>query len=378
MTADGVFLKTGGELTVLSQEPYASEDVLQRALAEHPEVVAGPTTADGEPRRLLLVRREMGVPGTEGGSAIWSLDHLFVDADGVPVMVEVKRAADTRIRREVVGQLLDYAANGVRYWPIEALRASVELAAAAAGKTGDEVVADLAPDVNPDEFWQTVGANLRAGRVRLLFVADALPPDLVRVIEFLNEQMSPAEVLGVELRQYVGAGQTVYVPRVVGRTAASVTTKSKAAGTQWNESLFLDAARSRKSAEEVAFVERLLADVRSNGVRLGWGRGLSPGVSGWYTVEGQPSAVWNLNLNNDSPGARSYVWIYFSDLAKRVPPATLESAARELERIPALAPKIAEARAVSWNKYPSVFLDDLLAVPGGADALLAAVHVFRG
>ena len=378
MTSDGLFLKAGSELTVLSQEPYASEDVLQRALAEHPEVVAGPTTSGADARRLLLVRREMGVPGSDGGSAVWSLDHLFVDADGVPVMVEVKRAADTRIRREVVGQLLDYAANGVRYWPIETLRASVELAAATDGKTGDEVVADLAPDVDPDEFWRTVEANLRAGRVRLLFVADVLPPELVRVIEFLNEQMSPAEVLGVELRQYVGAGQTVYVPRVVGRTAASVTAKSKATGTQWNETLFLDAARSRKSAAEVAFVERLFADVRSNGVRFGWGRGLSPGVSGWYTVAGQPAPVWNLNLNNDAPGARSYVWIYFSDLAKRVPSATVEAAAHELERIPALAPKVAEARATGWNKYPSVFLDDLLGTPGGTDTLVAAVHTFCG
>jgi hypothetical protein len=40
----------------------------------------------------------------------------------VPTLVEVKRRADTRIRREVVGQMLDYAANGVVYWPLEQLR----------------------------------------------------------------------------------------------------------------------------------------------------------------------------------------------------------------------------------------------------------------
>ena len=31
-----------------------------------------------------------------------------------PTLVEVKRSSDTRIRREVVGQMLDYAANGQR------------------------------------------------------------------------------------------------------------------------------------------------------------------------------------------------------------------------------------------------------------------------
>ena len=61
----------------------------------------------------------MALPSEEDGSNRWSVDHLFVDQDGVPTIVEVKRSTDTRIRREVIGQMLDYAANGVRYWPIE-------------------------------------------------------------------------------------------------------------------------------------------------------------------------------------------------------------------------------------------------------------------
>jgi hypothetical protein len=138
VSGDGIFLTSGSDLVVLNQQPYATEDVLQQALAEHPEVIAGPSTAGTERGNLLLVRREMGVPGAQGGGAIWSLDHLFLDADGVPVVVEVKRGSDTRIRREVVGQMLDYAANGVKYWPLASLRAAVDEAAAAAGKTGEE------------------------------------------------------------------------------------------------------------------------------------------------------------------------------------------------------------------------------------------------
>src|SRR6476659_561523 len=97
-------------------------------------------------------------------------------------------------------------------------------------------------------------ANLKAGKVRLLFVADALPTELVRIIEFLNEQMSPAEVLGVELRQFVGGGHTVYVPSVVGRTSQAVATKATAAGQLWDEDSFLDAARTRRSEAEVALI----------------------------------------------------------------------------------------------------------------------------
>ena len=56
------------------------------------------------------------------GGNRWSLDHLFLDQEGIPTLVEVKRGTDTRIRREVVGQMLDYAANAIVYWPVEELR----------------------------------------------------------------------------------------------------------------------------------------------------------------------------------------------------------------------------------------------------------------
>ena len=73
-----------------------------------------------------MISREMSLPSEEQGSVRWSVDHLFLDQDAIPTLVEVKRSNDTRIRREVVGQMLGYAANGVVYWPIEKIRAKCE------------------------------------------------------------------------------------------------------------------------------------------------------------------------------------------------------------------------------------------------------------
>jgi hypothetical protein len=375
MSGDGIFLTSGSDLIVLNQQPYANEDVLQQALAEHPEVIAGPSTTGREGGELLLVRREMGVPATQGGGAIWSLDHLFLDADGVPVIVEVKRSSDTRIRREVVGQMLDYAANGVKYWPVPSLRAAVDEAAALDGKTGEEVVANLREGIDPEEFWKAVESNLVAGRIRMLFVADDLPSELVRIIEFLNEQMNPAEVLGVELRQYVGGGHTVYVPSVVGRTSMAVATKAAATGQQWTEETFLNAARTRRPDAEVVLIERLLKDVHARGVKLGWGKGVTPGVSGWYLVAGQPAAVWNLNISAETPTARAYLYFYLADLATRLPVDAIERAGSLLESIPAMAPKIAGARANDWKKYPSVYLTDVVTSPTDMEALFNAIAI---
>lgn len=52
------------------------------------------------PRRWLLVDLELAIPDAPEANGCWTLDHLFLDQDGVPTPVEVKRGSDTRIRRE--------------------------------------------------------------------------------------------------------------------------------------------------------------------------------------------------------------------------------------------------------------------------------------
>ncbi|MCA9150276.1 MAG: hypothetical protein KDA92_13290, partial [Planctomycetales bacterium] len=105
------------QLVPLVDTPYDSELILQQLLASYPDLLAGDQIRPTAARRWLLVTREMAVPGELKGGGRWSLDHLFLDQDGIPTLVEVKRSTDTRIRREVVGQMLDYAANAVVYWP---------------------------------------------------------------------------------------------------------------------------------------------------------------------------------------------------------------------------------------------------------------------
>ena len=73
------------------------------------------------------------------------------------------------------------------------------------GSAPEEVIRDrLTIDTDPEALWQQVKTNLQAGRIRMLFVADKIPAELRRIVEFLNEQMNPAEVLALELRQFQG------------------------------------------------------------------------------------------------------------------------------------------------------------------------------
>jgi hypothetical protein len=380
MSVDGIFLTSGTDLVVLRPQTYEKEDVLQKALAEYPDVIAGPTTSGATAGKLLLVRREMGVPSTEGGGSVWSLDHLFLDADGVPVIVEVKRSTDTRIRREVVGQMLDYAANGVKYWPVATLRAALEQAAEEDGKTGDELVAALRADLDPEEFWKTVEANLAAGRIRMVFVADALPAELVRIIEFLNEQMNPAEVLGVELRRYVGGVNVAYVPTVVGRTAAAVAGKQVQQGQGWDEESFLDAARACRPDQEVVLMQKLIAHVHARNGTLSWGKHITPGVSGRYSVASAPTPVWIMRVISDThaPSARFELtakWIAPRLAASGQGFGRLEAAAHALLKIPNTADKIDVKKASDhdWKTDFKVAFNDIAEGDGHIQDVISAI-----
>ena len=212
------------KLTQLRRTPYDSEDLFQTLLADHPAVLG---LASGGSGALLLVNREHGVPEAEGGAGRWSIDHLFIDREGVPVLVEIKRATDTRIRREVVAQMLDYAANGVAYWSIDQMISAVEVAAPT-GVDGDVGRLEAFLDgADSETFWRRVEANLSSGRIRMVFVADRIPHELRRIVEFLNGQMRPAEVLAIEVEQFATHdGLRLLTPRLVGATERARTVKA--------------------------------------------------------------------------------------------------------------------------------------------------------
>ena len=148
------------------------------------------------------------------------LDHLFIDQDAVPTLVETKRGSNTQVRREVVAQMLDYAANAAGEWSANKLSGWLEERSSTAGKNADDVLMDLDHVFEGGaEFWAQVEQNLRDGKVRLLFVADEIPATLQRVVEFLNERMTPTEVLAAEIRQFVSDdGKTLLQADLLGQT----------------------------------------------------------------------------------------------------------------------------------------------------------------
>ena len=331
----------GGGLEPLEEERFSTEDDLQKLIALHPELLDGEQIRPGDPRRWILITREKGIAETPDSSAIWAVDHLIVDQDAVPTLVEVKRGSNPEIRRTVVGQMLEYASHAAHTWTSDELRQTFEKSA----KDPDEEIRQLLQandELDADDFWDRVATNLAAKRLRLLFVADQIPDPLGRVVEFLNAQMPNIEVLAVEIKQFRGGSSQTLVPRVLGRAAAS----SAGAGTSrrsLTRETFLDKFTNE---EERNVVGRLLDATREHGGSPVWGSsGVSirircklwpypvsvawlnpPGVSGWMGFRNVTLGAAIFTGYDPPPGEELsdtlFRWInQFSDdqFAKRLP-----------------------------------------------------------
>ena len=297
MTGKIYLLQENGSLQVMSERSYVTEERLQALLGDYPDLLAGDQMDEENPRRWLLISREVGVPIEEGGGDWMSLDHLFLDQDAIPTLVEVKRSSDTRIRREVVGQMLDYASNAVAYWSVDRLRTQFEAGCEDNGTDPIQLIAELVESDPQDEtavdaFWEQVDTNLHAGKIRLVFAADEIPPELRRIVEFLNATMDPVEVLAVEIRQYAGEGLKTLVPQVIGQTTQARGRKSggRPEKRQWDEPSFFQELDRRRGEAETAVARRVLEWAKTNMPSIWWGQGTR---SGGFTPGLDHKGTWH-------------------------------------------------------------------------------------
>lgn len=349
--AGAIYLRNGGELIALTETAYESEDILQTLLADHPGLLAGDEIGEA-PRRWILLSREVGIADQVGAAGRWSLDHLFVDQDAVPTLVEVKRSSDTRIRREVVGQLLEYAANGTRYWPVEQLRALFETSCATRNIDPDHALREaLGDEADTDAWWAQVETNLRLGRLRLVFVADVISRELRRIIEFLNEQMTQTEVIGVEIRQYVDASgehQTL-VPRLIGQTESARDIKHSQAGPRrrWDIDSWLAAFSAEKPAA-VPIIRRLFDWARHEELTITFGSGALDASARFNAVVGDATLPL-FGVYTQGPRA---VEVAFAVLARVAPFDALERRQElrdRLKRLPHV--QIPDERLDKWPNF---------------------------
>ncbi len=188
-----------------------SEGELQQLLHRHPECLPiteiDPIFANPVPLCMELT--------TPAGP----IDNVMVTATGLPVLIECKLWRNPEARREVVGQIIDYAKELTR-WSASDLQREV---ARRVERPGNPIIALLEESgysVDEMAFNDALTHNLRRGRFLLLIVGDGIREGVEAIAEYLQTHAGLHFSLGlVELPIYVLADeQRLVVPRVLART----------------------------------------------------------------------------------------------------------------------------------------------------------------
>ncbi len=369
-----IYVERDGGYVQMTEQHYLSEAVLQEFLASNPGLLDGDN--DASDRRWLLVNREVPVPDREEtDSGRWSVDHLFLDQDGVPTLVEVKQSTNTQIRREIVGQLIEYGANAAVNWSIESIRGAFYSRERADGAATAEDELDqflLGEDI--ESFWEQVKTNLAAEKLRLVFVADEFPRETVRIVEFLNGQMSPAEVLAVEVRQFVevDGDRRTLVPRMVGQTEVARVAKTRRNSNISNpniteEELFESFDRfPPQIAERIRDLYSWMMDKGARAVPRTKVINLWLGENADEEKSNPVSLAFTINTDRG-------LCVYLVHMLNKRSEAEMVRMADLLDEVPGMQAEVALAREKGLNAYCMVHAPDVLSTDEGLEALKAAL-----
>jgi hypothetical protein len=146
-------------------------------------------------------------------------DALFVNHLGMPTLIECKLWRNPEARREVIGQILDYA-RVLRRWTFTDLQREAARARKEQGYDLFEHVQQYHPGLDQAAFVDSVSRNLAHGRILLLVLGDGIREGVEAIAEYIQDHAGLHFTFGlVEAQVFeLGDGRRIVQPRVLART----------------------------------------------------------------------------------------------------------------------------------------------------------------
>lgn len=175
--------------TALTPIPYSStkeqggydEDWLENLIASHPEILPFDQIDPGFVDAVSICT-QLPIGGN-------SLDNFLITGKGDIVLVECKLWRNPEARRQVIGQILDYASE-IATWDYEQLDTAVRRAKPTPGLLKDSRLFERVRNtdgLDEHRFVDAVSRNLKRGRFLLLVVGDGIRQGVTSIAEFLQQ-----------------------------------------------------------------------------------------------------------------------------------------------------------------------------------------------
>ena len=187
------------------------ENSLQKLLFRFPQAL--PLAAiDGAYAGAVPICRELSLPAG-------ALDALYINQLGRLTLAEFKLWRNPQARREVIGQILDYAKD-LASWRYEDLQRQVSQALRKKGNVLYDRVRKCHPELDEAAFCDNVSRHLRRGEFLLLIVGDGIREDARNIVDFVQRHsglhFNLALVEAALCRD--GPGRLLVQPRILAKT----------------------------------------------------------------------------------------------------------------------------------------------------------------
>jgi hypothetical protein len=228
----------------LPSEGYSGEVHLQEILFRDPDIVpVEDISSDTELSPIKLMLKEVGLPGSG------ATDLVGIDKNGNIYIIETKLARNPEVRRQVIGQILEYAAflneKGLD-WLDDVVKKQKNVSISEYfDKLND-------PDWDKESFEQNLRDNLDSGTFKLFIAVDEMNPDLQRIINYMENVLS-MEIYALELRYFKDKdGMEILVPNVHGGKK-----KPPKPLPTWDWDRFVEDAKKKVDAATLATLQKL-------------------------------------------------------------------------------------------------------------------------
>ncbi len=277
-------------------EKTFDEDWLQGLIYDNPDLLP---IDEIEPifSPLISIGREFP---TDAGS----IDNIFISPSGYITIVEAKLWRNPEARREVVGQILDYAKE-LSGWSYEEFDEKVQQLSSKNNKEDRRSIIELINQVDEIESSQeskiidNISRNLQKGQFLLLIVGDGIREEVEAMVDYLNQtpqlhfSLAMIELQVYEIDENNGLTMLV-VPQVVARTSEitraivtvegkeiskitiAVDTPATESGTKpgkrfrLTENEFFKILKENVEETELEFARQILEDAEEGGFQVDW------------------------------------------------------------------------------------------------------------
>src|SRR5680860_97356 len=190
----------------LSPQGFPNETTLHNLIENGPHMLP----LSGDPR-VVIVGREVSLSGNYA-------DLLGIEPNGRLVLIEIKLRRNAEARRSVIAQVLTYAASLAqldREYLEQTLLANYLASKSVTSLAEAMSSEDQSGEFRADQFNEAVDQGLREGAFRLVLVLDEAPPELVRLVGYLESVANRLTIDLITVSSFDVNGSQIVVPRRV-------------------------------------------------------------------------------------------------------------------------------------------------------------------